>query len=86
MHIKELYLLILTLLIFCKEKQKTTHLMDRLNYLLKIKLDELFVLEKEYIKTYKHKYQTNRDIAHAKVLACHKEIIEILKSNYDKFS
>lgn len=60
--------------------------MDRLNYLLKIKLDELFVLEKEYIKTYKHKYQNNRDIAHAKVLACHKEIIEILKSNYDKFS
>ena len=43
-------------------------------------------LEKEYIKTYKHKYQNNRDIAHAKVLACHKEIIEILKSNYDKFS
>ena len=60
--------------------------MDHLNYLLKIKLDKLFVLEKEYIKTYKHKYQNNRDIAYAKVLACQKEIIEILKSNYDKFS
>lgn len=60
--------------------------MDHLNYLLKIKLDELFVLEKEYIKTYKHKYQNNRDIAYARILACQKEIIEILKSNYDKFS
>lgn len=58
----------------------------RLSSLLKIKLDELYVFEKEYIKTYKHKYQNNRDIAHAKVLACQKEIIEILKSNYDKFS
>ena len=57
-----------------------------LNFLLKIKLDELFVLEKEYIKTNKHKYQNNRDIAYAKVFACQKEIIEILKSNYDKFS
>ena len=60
--------------------------MDHLNYLLKIKLDELSVLEEEYIKTYRHKYQNNRDIAYAKVLACQKEIIEILKSNYDKFS
>ena len=60
--------------------------MDHLNYLLKIKLDELFVLEKEYIKTYKHNYQNNRDIAYARILACQKEIIEILKSNYDKFS
>lgn len=58
----------------------------RLNYLLKTKLDELFALEKEYIKTYKHKFQNNRDIAYAKVLSCQKEIIEILKSNYDKFS
>ena len=57
-----------------------------LNFLLKTKLDELFVLEKEYIKTYKHEYQNNRDIAYAKVFACQKEIIEILKSNYDKFS
>ena len=60
--------------------------MDRLNYLLKIKLDELSVLEEEYIKTYRHKYQNNRDIAYARILACQKEIIEILKSNYDKFS
>ena len=60
--------------------------MDRLNYLLKIKLDELSVLEEEYIKTYRHKYQNNRDIAYARILACLKEIIEILKSNYDKFS
>ena len=57
-----------------------------LNFLLKTKLDELFVLEKEYIKTYKHSHQNNRDIAYAKVFACQKEIIEILKSNYDKFS
>ena len=57
-----------------------------LNFLLKTKLDELFVLEKEYIKTYKHEYQNNRDIAYAKVFACQKEIIEILKLNYDKFS
>jgi len=60
--------------------------MDHLNYLLKIKLDELSVLEEEYIKTYRHKYQNNRDIAYARILACQKEIIEILKSNYDKFS
>ena len=60
--------------------------MDHLNNLLKIKLDELSVLEEEYIKTYRHKYQNNRDIAYARILACQKEIIEILKSNYDKFS
>ena len=60
--------------------------MDHLNYLLKIILDELSVLEEEYIKTYRHKYQNNRDIAYARILACQKEIIEILKSNYDKFS
>jgi hypothetical protein len=59
---------------------------QRLNFLLKTKLDELSVLEEEYIKTYRHKYQNNRDIAYARILACQKEIIEILKSNYDKFS
>jgi len=59
---------------------------QRLNFLLKTKLDELSVLEEEYIKTYRHKYQNNRDIAYAKILACQKEIVEILKSNYDKFS
>ena len=31
-------------------------------------------------------YQNNRDIAYARVFACQKEIIEILKSNYDKLS
>ena len=57
-----------------------------LNFLLKTKLDELAVLEKEYIKTNRHGYQNNRDIAYARVFACQTEIIEILKSNYDKLS
>ena len=57
-----------------------------LNFLLKTKLDELSVFEEEYIKTNRHKYQSNRDIANAKVVSCQTEIIEILKSNYDKLS
>ena len=59
---------------------------QHLNFLLKTKLDELSVFEKEYIKTNRHEYQNNRDIAYARVFACQKEIIEILKSNYDKLS
>jgi hypothetical protein len=57
-----------------------------LNFLLKTKLDELAVLEKEYIKTNRHGYHSNVDIAYAKVLSRQTEIIEILKSNYDKLS
>ncbi|SVE11973.1 uncharacterized protein METZ01_LOCUS464827, partial [marine metagenome] len=53
---------------------------QRLNFLLKTKLDELSVFEKEYIKTNRHEYQNNRDIAYARVFACQKEIIKILKS------
>lgn len=59
---------------------------QHLNFLLKTNLDKLAVLEKEYIKTNKHGYHSNRDIAYAKVLSCQTEIIEILKSNYDKLS
>ena len=59
---------------------------QHLNSLLKIKLDELSDLEKDYIKTNRHGYHSNVDIAYAKVLSCQTEIIEILKSNYDKLS
>ena len=59
---------------------------QHLNFLLKTKLDELSVFEEEYIKTNRHEYQSNRDIANAKVVSCQTEIIEILKSNYDKLS
>ena len=51
---------------------------QHLNFLLKTKLDELSVFEEEYIKTNRHKYQSNRDIANAKVVSCQTEIIEIL--------
>jgi len=60
---------------------------QNLNSLLKTKLDELFVFEKEYNET---KSMTRgkmhlRDIAHSNVHIKTKEIIEILKSNYNTF-
>ena len=57
-----------------------------LNFLLKEKLDELSFLEDEYEKCKKHQFQSNRDIAHANVYSKTSEIINILKSNYDKLS
>ena len=59
---------------------------QNLNFLLKTKLDELLLLEQEHTKCKKHRYQANRDIAHAYLIQCQKEIIEILKSNYVKLS
>jgi len=62
-------------------------MMDQnLNFLLKTKLDELSILEEEHTKCKKHEFQSNRDLAHAKLTHCEKQIIEILKSNYDHLS
>ncbi len=57
---------------------------QNLNSLLKDKLDELSLLEVEHEKCKKHEFQSNRDMAHAHLTYCQKEIIQILKSNYDK--
>ena len=59
---------------------------QNLNFLLKDKLDELFLLEEEHSKCRMHQYQSNRDIAYAYIMQCQREIIEILKLNYDKLS
>lgn len=59
-----------------------------LNFLLKQRLDELSVLEQELHETksiVKGKMHM-RDIVHAKLHSKTSEIIEILKSNYDKLS
>ena len=55
-----------------------------LNSLLKDKLDELIVLEEEYVLCNQVRFMHNRDIAHAHVFSKSQEIISILKSNYDK--
>ena len=59
-----------------------------LNSLLKNKLDELSILEKELhdCKSVVKGKMHMRDIVHAKLHSKTSEIIEILKSNYDKLS
>ena len=57
---------------------------QNLNSLLKVKLDELKVLEEEYELCKQVRFMHNRDIAHAHVFSKSQEIISILKSNYDK--
>ena len=58
-----------------------------LNSLLKDKLDELKVLEEELhdCKSVVKGKMHMRDIVHAKIYSKTSEIIDILKSNYDKF-
>ena len=58
-----------------------------LNSLLKNKLDELWVLEKELhdCKSIVKGKMHMRDIVHAKLYSKTIEIIELLKLNYDKF-
>ena len=60
---------------------------QNLNFLLKDKLDELEVLEKELhdCKSVVKGKMHMRDIVHAKIYSKTSEIISILKSNYDKF-
>ena len=57
-----------------------------LNSLLKDKLDELKVLEEELhdCKSVVKGKMHMRDIVHAKIYSKTSEIIDILKSNYDK--
>ena len=59
-----------------------------LNSLLKNKLDELSVLETELhdCKSVVKGKMHMRDIVHAKLYSKTTEIIDILKSNYDKLS
>ncbi len=59
-----------------------------LNSLLKIKLDELQILEGELheCKSVTKGKMHMRDIVHAKLYSKTTEIIDILKSNYDKLS
>ena len=59
-----------------------------LNSLLKNKLDELSILEKELhdCKSVVKGKMHMRDIVHAKIYSKTSEIIDILKSNYDKLS
>ena len=59
-----------------------------LNSLLKDKLDELKVLEEELhdCKSVVKGKMHMRDIVHAKIYSKTSEIIDILKSNYDKLS
>ena len=60
---------------------------QNLNFLLKDKLDELEILEKELhdCKSVVKGKMHMRDIVHAKIYSKTSEIISILKSNYDKF-
>ena len=59
---------------------------QNLNFLLKDKLDDLEVLEKELhdCKSVVKGKMHMRDIVHAKIYSKTSEIIDILKSNYDK--
>ena len=57
-----------------------------MNLILSDTIDELSILEEEHTKCKKHEFQSNRDLAHAKLTHCEKQIIEILKSNYDHLS
>ena len=59
-----------------------------LNFLLKNKLDELQILEDELhdCKSVVKGKMHMRDIVHAKIYSKTSEIIDILKSNYDKLS
>lgn len=61
---------------------------QNLNFLLKDKLDELEILEKELhdCKSVVKGKMHMRDIVHAKIYSKTSEIIDILKSNYDKLS
>ena len=61
---------------------------QNLNFLLKDKLDELEILEKELhdCKSVVKGKMHMRDIVHAKLYSKTSEIINILKSNYDKLS
>ena len=61
---------------------------QNLNFLLKTRLDELSVLEEELhdCKSIVKRKMHMRDIVHAKLYSKTTEIIDILKSNYDKLS